>query len=61
MSGNHGTLNRQHDPHHLGVFYECIYYFIQGDSGGPMLLSQNGIDVVVGLVSYGTGCGGKVS
>jgi hypothetical protein len=28
----------------------------QGDSGGPLWLNLNGIDVHVGLVSWGTGC-----
>lgn len=28
----------------------------QGDSGGPLLFSNNGVDYVAGLVSYGNGC-----
>jgi trypsin len=31
--------------------------FCEGDSGGPLIVNQNGKDVLVGLASWGNGCG----
>lgn len=58
----------------LQTFYRSLYYFImlvelydnlsllQGDSGGPLQVQQkrtSSVYSIVGVTSYGTGCGGK--
>lgn len=49
-------------------FVSCFFFivnsgFIQGDSGGPLQVQQkknSNIFSVVGITSYGTGCGGTM-